>query len=90
VLSEFVGAREGNQRGWKLEALADRVGESVTERIIISYNTAHVGSGPNGFQTLGEIDLLYLCDSEAALNKMSRWIGSGSSYYQDFFFFFPM
>ena len=22
-------------------------------------------------------DLLYLCDSEAALNKMSRWIGSG-------------
>ena len=24
-----------------------------------------------------ESDLLYLCDSEAALNKMSRWIGSG-------------
>ena len=24
-----------------------------------------------------ERDLLYLCDSEAALNKMSRWIGSG-------------
>ena len=24
-----------------------------------------------------ETDLLYLCDSEAALNRMSRWIGSG-------------
>ena len=24
-----------------------------------------------------ESDLLYLCESEAALNKMSRWIGSG-------------
>jgi hypothetical protein len=24
-----------------------------------------------------EVDLLYLCDSEAALNKVSRWIGSG-------------
>ena len=24
-----------------------------------------------------ERDLLYLCDSEAALNKISRWIGSG-------------
>ena len=24
-----------------------------------------------------ESDLLYLCDSEAALNKISRWIGSG-------------
>ena len=24
-----------------------------------------------------ESDVLYLCDSEAALNKMSRWIGSG-------------
>ena len=24
-----------------------------------------------------ESDLLYLCDSEASLNKMSRWIGSG-------------
>jgi ribonuclease HI len=24
-----------------------------------------------------ESDLLYLCDSEAALNKMSQWIGSG-------------
>jgi ribonuclease HI len=24
-----------------------------------------------------ETDLLYLCDSEAALNKVSRWIGSG-------------
>jgi hypothetical protein len=24
-----------------------------------------------------ESDLLYLCDSESALNKMSRWIGSG-------------
>jgi hypothetical protein len=24
-----------------------------------------------------ESDPLYLCDSEAALNKMSRWIGSG-------------
>jgi hypothetical protein len=24
-----------------------------------------------------ESDLLYLCDSEAALNKMSRWIGNG-------------
>ena len=24
-----------------------------------------------------ESDLLYLCDSEATLNKMSRWIGSG-------------
>jgi len=24
-----------------------------------------------------ESDLLYLCDSEAALNKMSRWIESG-------------
>jgi hypothetical protein len=23
-----------------------------------------------------EVDLLYLCDSEAALNKVSRWIGS--------------
>jgi hypothetical protein len=27
--------------------------------------------------TPAESDLLYLCDSEAALNKMSRWIGSG-------------
>ena len=27
--------------------------------------------------TSAEIDLLYLCDSEAALNKVSRWIGSG-------------
>ena len=25
-----------------------------------------------------EADLLYLCDSEAALNKVSRWIGSGA------------
>jgi hypothetical protein len=25
-----------------------------------------------------ESDLIYLCDSEAALNKISRWIGSGS------------
>ena len=24
-----------------------------------------------------ETDLLYLCDGEAALNRMSRWIGSG-------------
>jgi hypothetical protein len=24
-----------------------------------------------------EVDLLYLCDSEASLNKVSRWIGSG-------------
>ncbi len=24
-----------------------------------------------------ESDLLYLCDSEAVLNKISRWIGSG-------------
>jgi hypothetical protein len=24
-----------------------------------------------------EVDLLYLCDSEAALNKVSQWIGSG-------------
>ena len=24
-----------------------------------------------------ESDLIYLCDSEAALNKISRWIGSG-------------
>jgi hypothetical protein len=24
-----------------------------------------------------EVDLLYLCDSEAALNKVSRWIGRG-------------
>jgi hypothetical protein len=24
-----------------------------------------------------EVDLLYLCDSEAALSKVSRWIGSG-------------
>jgi hypothetical protein len=24
-----------------------------------------------------EVDLLYLCDSEAALHKVSRWIGSG-------------
>jgi hypothetical protein len=24
-----------------------------------------------------EVDLLYLCYSEAALNKVSRWIGSG-------------
>ena len=24
-----------------------------------------------------ESDVLYLCDSEAALNKMSQWIGSG-------------
>ena len=24
-----------------------------------------------------EKDLIYLCDSEAALNKISRWIGSG-------------
>jgi len=24
-----------------------------------------------------EVDLLYLCNSEAALNKVSRWIGSG-------------
>ena len=24
-----------------------------------------------------ESDLFYLCDSEAALNKMSQWIGSG-------------
>jgi len=24
-----------------------------------------------------EVDLIYLCDSEAALNKVSRWIGSG-------------
>ena len=23
-----------------------------------------------------EVDLLYLCDSEAALSKVSRWIGS--------------
>jgi hypothetical protein len=38
VRSEFVGACEGNQRGCKLEAHADRVGESVTERIIISNN----------------------------------------------------
>ena len=28
-----------------------------------------------------ESDLLYLCDSEAALNKMSRWIGSGSTHH---------
>ena len=27
--------------------------------------------------TPAESDLLYLCDSEAALNKMSQWIGSG-------------
>jgi hypothetical protein len=27
--------------------------------------------------TPAESDLFYLCDSEAALNKMSRWIGSG-------------
>jgi len=24
-----------------------------------------------------EVDLLYLCDSEASMNKVSRWIGSG-------------
>ena len=24
-----------------------------------------------------EVDFLYLCDSEATLNKVSRWIGSG-------------
>jgi hypothetical protein len=24
-----------------------------------------------------EVDLLYLCDSESSLNKVSRWIGSG-------------
>ena len=24
-----------------------------------------------------EVDLLYLCDSEASLNKVSQWIGSG-------------
>jgi ribonuclease HI len=24
-----------------------------------------------------EVDLVYLCDSESALNKVSRWIGSG-------------
>jgi hypothetical protein len=36
--SGTVVAREGNQRGCKLEAHADRVGESVTEGIIISYN----------------------------------------------------
>ena len=24
-----------------------------------------------------EVDLIYLCDIEAALNKVSRWIGSG-------------
>jgi hypothetical protein len=39
VRSGSVVAREGNQRGCKLEAGADRVGESVTERIIISYNS---------------------------------------------------
>ena len=27
--------------------------------------------------TSAEVDLLYLCDSEAALSKVSRWIGSG-------------
>ena len=34
-----------------------------------------------------ETDLLYLCDSEAALNRVSRWIGV--VYSRAFFFFFP-
>ena len=40
-------------------------------------------SSPNVFEicrlqaTAAEVDLLYLCDSEAALSKVSRWIGSG-------------
>ena len=46
VRSGSVVAREGNQRGCKLEARpADRVGESVTERIMISYNTYPWGLG---------------------------------------------
>jgi len=36
---KVVGVRGETQRGCKLEAPADRVGESVTERIIISYNS---------------------------------------------------
>ena len=43
--SGSVVAREGNQHGCKLETLADRVGESVTERIIISYNAYPWGLG---------------------------------------------
>ncbi len=45
VRSGSVVAREGNQHGCKLETLADRVGESVTERIIISYNAYPWGLG---------------------------------------------
>ena len=45
VRSGSVAAREGNQRGCKLEAHADRVGESVTERIIIRYNAYPWGLG---------------------------------------------
>ena len=43
--ADAVGARGCNRRGCNLEASLDRVGESVTERIIISYNAYPWGLG---------------------------------------------
>ena len=51
-------------------SLIVRVGRE-DQGVRASSNSSHPQATPV------ESDLLYLCDSEAALNKISRWIGSG-------------
>ena len=51
-------------------SLIVRVGRE-DQGVRASSNSSHPQATPV------ECDLLYLCDSEAALNKISRWIGSG-------------